>query len=151
MDILKAIDKDANKNPTKYKAPSNFHFVLNTNISHYDLNTKTQEQKLDLIAKMKEASIKLRDNIDFFQKSGYNANIEEFSANIEVGKNRKFLHIDGYIFLDGYAQLDFKKITQNYNDYLKTYSKGCYLNVKYIHDNIKSTIDYSKKDDIKLV
>lgn len=132
------------------KQPSSFHFVLNTNISHYDLALKTREQRQDIINILQRSSIYLRDNIAQFLKED-KGRITEFSANLEIGKERKFLHIDGIIHFDKYVQLNFKEITAFYNQELNQYSKGTYLNVKCIHDNLKAVQDYSEKDGIKLV
>ena len=50
------------------KANSNFHMVVNLNISHYDLAQRTKEQKLKLISDCKEVLMDIRDNIKIMLK-----------------------------------------------------------------------------------
>lgn len=137
---------------SKYRAPSKFHWVLNTNISHWELRNKQRDYRSNLVNILQRSALLMKNNIKHFQKLDYRgANLQEFTANLEIGLERKFLHIDGYMSFDGYTQLDFKSITSLFNEALQGISSGVYLKVKYIHDNVRVVTEYTAKDNMRLV
>lgn len=134
------------------KAPSNFHFVINSNVPANQLISKGRQFRLELINKLKDTSVELRDNIGRYCRNAVICpQLTNFTANLEVGPQKKMLHIDGYMSFSGYTQLDFKRITDLFNSRLAGYSSGVYLNVQYVHDSVRVVQIYSAKDGNSLV
>jgi hypothetical protein len=128
-----------------------FHIVLNTNISYKSLAEIKQEDKLKLIKDIRATCQQLTDNIKEYQ-TGNNIlnNVLDKSFNLEVGPARKFLHIDGWISFNKATRLDFKKITALFNDKIKQ-SKGFYLNVRMVKNQVNIIKEYSKKDGNNII
>jgi hypothetical protein len=135
----------------KTRANSNFHFVLNLNISHYDLSQRTRDERLELIKKTKEAFLYFKDNIHEFIKDGKKTHkITEWISGFEVGKERKFLHVDSFFRMNSYVQLNLPKVKSYFNKELENFTKGCHADVKYIHDNVKTVSQYAQKERIPM-
>lgn len=150
-DILDIINSNAPKSHAKPpRANSNFHIVLNTNISHYELRMKDFDYKVALIGQLRTSIDHFKNNMHKFVKQG-NPPLKDFSANVEIGNEKKFLHIDGMIRFNGYCLLDTGKITKYFNESLASYTKGCYFHCQYIHDSLDYAQQYSKKDQAPLV
>lgn len=139
----------------KPKKKSQFHFVLNTNISYKTLIDKDNEFKARLVRTIKYAKNDFIQNINLFLKpnidDGSKKNVLRSEIALEIGPNKKFLHLDGFIFFDGYCLLDSKKIQSFFNEELKDYTKGTYFNVKYVPDSISNVIEYTRKDGYILI
>ena len=139
------------------RANSNFHLVMNSNITINQLRARGdgaegRAYRLAFVNKLKEAAEYIRDNIvDYCKDYSETPKLINHNMNIEIGKARGFLHLDGMLRFDCYTKLDFKKITTTYNEILKDFTLNCYINVRYIHDSIKYSQEYSKKDNIQLI
>lgn len=139
----------------KKKRTSQFHFVLNTNISYKELKSKGKDHIQKIYNILENSTNYFKNNINKFLKCDIDdsskKNLISFHTSVEVGKKNAFLHIDGWAFFDSYCLFDSKKVHKYYNERLKEYSKGVYFNVKYVPDNIARIKEYSQKDGMPLV
>lgn len=142
------------KNTPKKK--SQFHFVMNTNISYKSiLGDSNKQHRIKLMEELKTTLDIFKSQIKTFLKHNTDdsskCNLTNFKAYVELGKKKKFIHIDGYMFFDNYCLLNIQKVNTFFNSRLSGYSKGVYFNIKYISDNIANIIDYAGKDGHKLI
>jgi len=135
------------------KANSNFLITINLNISSYDLSQRSREDRMKIINICKDNLTRFKANFWKYTKDAKkNTNlVGDFKANFEVGELKKFLHIHILVRCDDYCQLNFPKIREDWNNSLTGYSKGIHLDVKYIHDSMKSVEFYNNKQGNEIV
>lgn len=136
------------------KANSNFHFVLNPNISHYEFNNWTKEKKLAFIDACKDLMTHFKDNFNLYCKNDISPimpKVIDMSVNFEVGEIKKFIHLDSFMRINTYCQIDLSKTRDLIKSRLSPYSRGSNLKVSYIHDSIASTQRYALKDGNRLI
>jgi len=131
---------------------SNLHLVVNTNISHRYLSSISREERADIIKVLTNTLEDLKTaGFSEFKKNTIKSELIDYTAYLEVGTKKKFLHVDSIARFEGFTQLDSKRIQFLFNDRLKQYSKGTYVNIKFIPDNLQTVEDYSKKDGMQLI
>lgn len=136
----------------KPRANSNFHMIVNSNISRNQMTAMTREERLELLRIFTDSVKFFKENIHTFLKDGNSSmKLTQSSFNYEIGKVKNGLHIDGWMRFDCYCQFNFRKVTDHFNRSLSKYSKGVHLDIKYIHDNIAAVQNYSQKDGHSLV
>lgn len=139
----------------KLKRTSQFHFVLNTNISYKKLQEEGKVYIDKLENKLKTGLKYMKGNINAFTKcnpsDARGDKLQNFTAYLEVGPVRRFVHIDGYIVFNDFCQLKYSEIVKFWNKHLAGYSKGVKLNVQYYQDNASMIRQYAAKDKNKLI
>jgi len=148
------IQKAKDTTKAKINRSSQFHVVINTNISYKRIQEQPNQKEYlsRLVHKVNEGLKSMKTNITHFYKDGGdNPKLKQFSFNLEVGPVRKFIHLDGYIYFDGFTHLDSKKIQQHFNEVLERYCKGCFVHISFVPDNITAVEQYSRKDGMTLI
>ena len=135
---------------------SQFHILYNTNIGYNQYLKMNNEQKIKLLAGIKEATDELRSNYRIYlrTKSPKDANkikLIDSTINLEVGRDKGMLHVDGYLAFDKRCLLNTKKISELFNNAISEINiYGGFFNVTFIPDLITRVKKYSEKDGVTL-
>lgn len=143
---------DALEKARSRKKASQFHVIINLNTSSNKLKKETRQYRFDMIKAIQAALKLFVDDIKIFMldTDGDFPKITKSSFNLEIGKKKLFIHVDSYIYFDGFTLLDSKKMQRFFNEELKLYTNGTYVNLTYFHDTAAAIEKYSKKDGMPL-
>ncbi len=138
----------------KAKMLSQFHVVLNTNITYKKMNKATTEWKENLFETINDTMEYWVDNIDqfiFCDNLNYGTNLKNKKVishefNLEVGNKNGQVHLDGFINFDGYCKINLPKSSKFFNEALAEFTPGTYLKVRYYRDNKNIIKEYSRKE-----
>lgn len=148
-------DKPKKEKKEKPKKRSQFHFVINTNVSQKQVDQQSAKWKRQFLERISEVVNYMKENINKFLKCNVDDSaakkLTKFSAFLEIGSERGMYHVDGYCFLDRYCQFD-NTLTNNFiSQALEPFSNGAYWNVRFVPDSIAYVQDYASKDNNRIV
>lgn len=141
---------------SKKNESSQFHINFISNLSPKKFMSMTKMEKRSFIIALRNAGDFLKHNIKEFircpsPKDKAQIKLEKFSINLEIGEVKKVIHLDGYIEFNKYCHLKFKEISDMFNSYMAPFDQRGIFNARYIRDYKKNTLDYTKKQGMKLV
>ena len=149
------IQKAKDTTKAKINRSSQFHVIVNSNISYKRIQEQPNQKEYlsRLVHKVNEGLESMKTNIKhFYKEGGENPKLKQFSFNLEIGSKRRFIHLDGFLYFeDGFTLLDSKKIQQHFNQALEGFCKGCFVHISFVPDNLKAIEAYSKKDRMNLI
>ena len=138
----------------KAKMKSQFHIVLNTNITYKKMNKATEEWKDDLYETLNNSLEYWVAEIDKFifcdnlthGTNMKNKKVTNHEFNLEVGNKAGQLHVDGFIEFDSYCKINLPKTSNFFKEALAEFTPGIYLKVTYYRDNKNIIKEYSRKE-----
>jgi len=126
-----------------------FHLVWNLNISPQAMAAMPDGRRDAVINAMSAALNELKRDISQYVKRPAELTTCQFF--VEIGPQRKHLHVDGILQFASPTQLELNRIRDMLNRHQKPHSLGTHFHVRYVRDEVALVRAYAAKDGVRLL
>lgn len=133
---------------------SQFHIMFNTNMSPKKFMDMSQELRIKLVENLTDVCEEFKKDILSYIKTESpktKPKLTDCSFNLEVGKKKKHIHIDGYLAFDKKCMLKLKNCSDLFNKSIEDFDQRGLFTATFVPDIIDRVKKYSKKDGMSLI